>query len=383
MSTHGLTLPVPSLVDDPARGLRSRRLHRSWKLDVAADVVRLRADLEARKGSIGRDKPSAERAAEALWHLDEVEGLLTRRWSDLLSSSSVDAVYRNLHEAEVAVAGTLSAEELRARTPYLVAKSHRVLPKTDPQRVTIDRLAKGRDPASTQFRLDFAEATRAVFEVADNRYARMRRFRTNLRVVTFLMTLVVVMLIALGMRSPSYLPLCFNPQPSDTATIQAACPTTEVRADDPASAGRSAAGVLPGPTTVPGSASADDVLLIAVLGAVGGALSGALAVRRFRPPPFTPYNLALQTFLLKVPVGALTALGGLLLLRGQVVPGLSALDSQGQILAYALIFGFAQHLFTRYVDVHAEKLLLAAPTRSQRNGNGADKDEDDDDEGEH
>lgn len=192
------------------------------------------------------------------------------------------------------------------------------------------------------------------------------------------------------MRSPSYVPLCFRPQPSETATIRAACPTSEVRADDLASArggptgatiATGASGVLPGQTTPPGAASGDDVLLIAILGAVGGALSGALAVRRFQPPPFTPYNLPLQTFLLKVPVGALTALGGLLLLRGQVVPGLSALDSQGQILAYALIFGFAQHLFTRYVDVHAEKLLLATPSRAQRNGRGAPKDEDDEADG--
>jgi hypothetical protein len=44
----------------------------------------------------------------------------------------------------------------------------------------------------------------------------------------------------------------------------------------------------------------------------------------------------------KLPTGALTAVLGLLLLRGGFVPGLSALDSTGQILAWALIFGAAQ-----------------------------------------
>jgi hypothetical protein len=379
MSTHAaMTLPAPAPAASRSRR-RWGRPHRSWKLDAATDVVRLRTALNARTAALRADVTTAARAAEARRHLHEVEVLLARRWSDLLTSSSIDAVYRNLHEAEVAVVATLDPAELEARTPYLVAKAQRVLPKTDPQRAAVEALASATDEvrATEQFRLEFAEATRAVYEVADSRYARMRRFRTNLRIVTFLMSLVLVALIALGMRSPSYVPLCFRPQATETSTIRVACPTSEVRTDDPA-AGAGARGVLPGHTTVPGAASDDDVLLVAILGAVGGALSGALAVRRFRPPPFTPYNLPLQSFLLKVPVGALTAVGGLLLLRGQIVPGLSELDSQGQILAYALIFGFAQHLFTRYVDVHAEKLLLATPTRAQRAGNGAPQDDDDD-----
>jgi hypothetical protein len=45
--------------------------------------------------------------------------------------------------------------------------------------------------------------------------------------------------------------------------------------------------------------------------------------------------------LLKLPTGALTAFLGLMLMRGQFVPGLSALDSSAQILAWALVFGYA------------------------------------------
>ena len=56
------------------------------------------------------------------------------------------------------------------------------------------------------------------------------------------------------------------------------------------------------------------------------------------------------TFLFKLPAGALTALGGLILVGGEIVPGLSALDTQGQILAYALLFGAAQQVLTRYID---------------------------------
>lgn len=60
---------------------------------------------------------------------------------------------------------------------------------------------------------------------------------------------------------------------------------------------------------------------------------------------------------LKLPTGAITALLGLLLMRGQFVPGLSALDTSAQIIAWALVFGYAQQLFTRLVDQQAHTVL--------------------------
>jgi hypothetical protein len=44
-------------------------------------------------------------------------------------------------------------------------------------------------------------------------------------------------------------------------------------------------------------------------------------------------------------------------MRGQFVPGLSALDTSAQILAWALIFGYAQQLFTRLVDQQGQTIL--------------------------
>jgi hypothetical protein len=62
-------------------------------------------------------------------------------------------------------------------------------------------------------------------------------------------------------------------------------------------------------------------------------------------------------FLLKLPAGALTAVLGLLCMRGGFVPGLTALDSSAQILAWAIIFGYAQQVFTRLVDNQGQDLL--------------------------
>lgn len=65
--------------------------------------------------------------------------------------------------------------------------------------------------------------------------------------------------------------------------------------------------------------------------------------------------------LLKLPCGGLTALISLLLIRGQFVPGLSAIDTSEQILGYAVLFGFAQQLLTRLVDDKGREVLDRVP----------------------
>ena len=65
--------------------------------------------------------------------------------------------------------------------------------------------------------------------------------------------------------------------------------------------------------------------------------------------------------ILKVPLGAFTAILALVAIQGKFVPGLSILDSQVQILAYALIFGFAQQALSRVLDQQAQTLLEALP----------------------
>ncbi len=64
-----------------------------------------------------------------------------------------------------------------------------------------------------------------------------------------------------------------------------------------------------------------------------------------------------------MPAGALTAVIGILLLAGGFVPGLSNLDSQRQILAYALVFGYAQQIITRLADKQAQAILERIPSK--------------------
>ena len=79
----------------------------------------------------------------------------------------------------------------------------------------------------------------------------------------------------------------------------------------------------------------------------------------------TPYDVPFALAWFKLPLEALTALGGLIALQGDFVPGLSELASQGQILAYALVFGYAQQLLSGMLDRRAQTLLDSAPGKEK------------------
>jgi hypothetical protein len=112
-----------------------------------------------------------------------------------------------------------------------------------------------------------------------------------------------------------------------------------------------------GPDTEP---SRNDILVVALLGALGGALAAAVSIRNLKGTS-TAYDVPVALAMLKVPLGAFTAILALVAIQGDFVPGLSVLDSQEQILAYALVFGFAQQVFTRLLDQRAQTLLEELP----------------------
>jgi hypothetical protein len=100
------------------------------------------------------------------------------------------------------------------------------------------------------------------------------------------------------------------------------------------------------------------VFVVMLIGLVAAAVTGAAAIRRIRGTS-TPFAVPVALLALKLPTGALTAFLGLVLINGQFVPGLTALDTSGQILAWALIFGAAQQLVTGLVDKKAQSVLDA------------------------
>lgn len=83
-----------------------------------------------------------------------------------------------------------------------------------------------------------------------------------------------------------------------------------------------------------------DLFLVELLGLLGAALSGAAALRKLKGSSM-PYAVPVTVACFKLPTGALTAVVGLLLMRADFIPGLSALDTSAQILGWAVAFGVA------------------------------------------
>ncbi len=97
-------------------------------------------------------------------------------------------------------------------------------------------------------------------------------------------------------------------------------------------------------------------MVVELVGLTAAAIATAAAIRRSKGSS-ERYGLPIALAALKLPTGAITAFLGLLLMRGQFVPGLTALDTSAQILAWALVFGYAQQLFTRLVDQQGQTVL--------------------------
>ena len=189
-------------------------------------------------------------------------------------------------------------------------------------------------------------------ELKDLQHRRLRAFRNIVLITATGLAFLVAAACLVGAWQPDALPLCFGSPGSTTAPGQGpsgvACPSE----DAPPSPG-----TQPRRLPAPG-----DVALVALLGLLGGGLSAALFLRGLQGTS-TPYDVPVALALLKLPSGALSALVGLLFVRGGFVPGLSQLDSQPQILAYAFLFGIAQQIVTRLVDQQAQDILTKVPSK--------------------
>jgi hypothetical protein len=296
-----------------------------------------------------------------------------------------DGAFVNLHAAQVVLVNLYSEQDIRARIPAVLDRLRKCLPEDDQRRVSTEALfgseAGGtRDrPAGRPWRNGRGNARRLIdvgadhradrgcnagtlaerraalrdamqvgYEAQDELYAQVRSFRNILFTGTVVLILLVAAVCVVGALRPGAIPLCF--QPSNTAA------TSQV------STAGAESFVCPSTTGYAARPTGGDVSIVALMGLLGGALSATFTVQKLRGTS-TPYGVPVALAILKLPAGALTAVTGLVLLYGKFVPGLSELDSQGQILAYAIVLGIAQHLVTRFVDQKAQDVLSSVPSK--------------------
>lgn len=294
---------------------------------------------------------------------------LGRQMDDALLERAIS----NLDAAHADLLQLAPAPYLLGQIPSLLNEVQRHLPRHDPRRQEFERIAAqlgvhppDRPPApgtpslTGEEKATIVEGERSrIVSIARGANSaglreqlRVRSFRTVLVISSGVMTLLAVLLGLLGWLSPATLPLCFQPEQGGQTVV--ICPTGQ----------SSAVAVIPAGTAAQPQIDAQvrrtvrpaDIAVVEVIGLIAASVASAAALRRIRAS-FEPHGLPVALALLKLPIGALTAVLGLMLMRGEFLPGLSALDTSGQIMAWAIVFGYAQQLFTRFVDQQADSVL--------------------------
>jgi len=276
----------------------------------------------------------------------------------------------NLDAAEAHLLDVAPIGYLVGQMPSLLNHVQRHLVASDPRRQEFERIAqevvrKEMDDRSgpnggTQppfDKLDLLEkergkivtAVRGASSAALREQLQVNSFRTVLVVTTIAMFLVSVGIAVLGLVNPTVMSLCFVPERDGRVVL--VCPTAETAL--PPAGGSVVRDV---DDAVLETAKEYDLLLVELIGLTAASVAAAGALRQIRGSS-EPYGLPVALAALKLPTGAVTAVLGLLLMRGEFVPGLTALDTSAQIIAWAVVFGYAQQLFTRMVDQQAHTVL--------------------------
>ncbi|MFL6154095.1 MAG: hypothetical protein ACJ72B_17080 [Ornithinibacter sp.] len=311
------------------------RRKRIWVQQVAVETDKLEMRVQAARSRGTLTEPQevvaagvidlVGKAKAAALRQDPMPGRFWNWWRGTL----VEAAYREMHTARAQMVDLYDESELIAEVPHVVARANATLHRDDPRRLTAkELLACHPDVRRARVRRLVGDS----YEELDLEHAQLRSFRNILLTAALFLMVIVVGTLAFVAFNPWLMPLCFK------GTIPA-CPTSQGALAHPQSA---------------------DILVVGVLGALGGALAATLSIRNLKGTS-TPYDVPVALAMLKVPMGALTAILGLVAIQGEFIPGLSELDSQGQILAYALVFGFAQQALSRLLDKQAQNLLEGLP----------------------
>ena len=318
-----------------------------WVQHVAvdADVLRSRLNVvtcrpdeltpEQRVAAVGVSQ-FLDRAAAAADRQDPVPSRLFNWFQGVL----VETAYRNLHAARAQLVDLYSEPDIDAEMPSAVGRAHATLNRDDPRCISLGQL---RAMPLDRRRAWLRRLVEDGYEGVDAKHAQLRSFRNTTLYAAALTIVLVALTVIVVSRNPTVMPLCF-PVPDSPVTGNAGvlknCPTGSH---------------VPRPT-------GGDIWVVALLGLLGGALAATVAIRKLQGSS-TPYDVPVALAWLKVPLGAFMAILGLVAIQGGFIPGLTALDTQEQILAWALLLGFAQQLFTGVLDQRAQTLLGEIPSK--------------------
>jgi hypothetical protein len=299
-----------------------------------------------------------------------------RRFRIFRNGPLIERARSNLDAAEADLLNLAEPAYILGQMPSLLRHVRSHLPPTDPRRQEFEgiggklgihdparpQLPGGRVPTYaeklatvTEERGRIVTVVRGASSAGLREHVRLRSFRNVVVVTATLMAMLALGVAITAFLRPTLIPLCFAPEEAGRAVV--VCPTAQSEPFIPS--GEQAQDDVPMrdiDEVVKETASPQDVIVVELVGLTAAAIASAAAIRRLKGSS-ERYGLPVSLAALKLPTGATTAVLGLLLMRGQFVPGLTALDTSAQILAWALVFGYAQQLFTRLVDQQGQTVL--------------------------
>ena len=307
-----------AVTEDDDSGKAAKRAS-SWRQLVITRAVRDSAELCAATRDCRSTHEIELLLRRAKWAAGEPVGLL--RW---WSGSSQDLAWLSLHEAEAQIISLLSGEALIAHAQDLLVKA-RTLPIDDER---VDAVKRGLANASASRPccdnraigrpgLDAAAVVhlfRAVHGMRDERYAQSRGFRNRL------IRLTLISLAALGLLTTTF-----------------------------------ATNAIPLPMNAPRS-YVGTAALVSLFGAIG-ALIIAVPPLAKAAGTWNPFSLPLYQLLLKLALGPVFAIVGVMLLKSGLILNIKFPSDLPDLLTWAIIFGAAQQTVTRAVDRRAADIV--------------------------
>ena len=290
-----------------------------WRQHVQNKVTRDRAELTFNHAIYPDLEESIEKLLREAKHAAEEPPGLWRWWS----GSSQERAWLSLHEAETELDEMLCHPELEAQAHDLLAKAKLLLKPGDERvKAVSDALAeptRRARPGSLEG-VTVAHLSHAVYDAMDRRFAESRACRDRIILLT------LISLVALGV-------------------VMAAFATNAIPLK--------VEGATPSALRV--------ALLVPLFGAIGALITGIPPLAKVTGT-WNPFGLQLYQMLLKVTLGPIFAIVGVMLLQSKLIPGVQFPMPFPDLLVWALVFGATQQVVTRAVDNRVAGLVFDEPT---------------------
>jgi hypothetical protein len=316
---------LKQLRDDPVLGYgdeanEATRRRAAWRQVILSRARRARHELlsawAATPPGPGQDR-WGEEPAELILKAKASALQRVSAWS-WLEGCYQEQAWLALHEADAQIIELLPAEELLARGDGMLEKARRALGGEDPRVRCIQSLLSEAAPSEIKLRPRLAHLARATFDTLDDKYAQSRGYRNRLIRLTSLALVGIALAIIAGTMSQ----LDFRP--------------------------------------VVNARGWRTVMLIMLFGSMG-ALVTAIPPLAKANGVRNPFSLPFFQLLLKLAMGPLFAVVGVLILQDGLIKDLQAAADLRGLLVWATLFGAAQQSVTRFIDKRVTGLLGEVP----------------------